>query len=428
MASIDLDKIHKKRIGIVSKKMDDTNFYDENDIFVSERVIDSLHDEKSLVESFSQPRIMALLPFTPIVYVEICPNCINKENFESFKALTISGMVIPIITGEYCRYPEAVQDFLCGHDHISCYEYGLYRSVILNNLADGGICSHCVDKRVSKIKLKVKGKRNAPAFRNNLKRLLYNIHPFVNPDYELLDAIDLAFRNLDIETTIQLRDMSEAIHSFRTSQAFNASLSINETDLSNVPSGITNENDEARQFGLDLRRMVSDGLGLKIPTDINIEQYIELVNDFRPQIIGITNEILSSSTKEKEQLVGDLLGSISAINMEIERIKGLKRYLLYEAGIELVGKNKAFVASLFVASAMGLAGSITGCAIAAGGIVADAAKRSGKIRTGKTMSRLGTKIHHDLQPDIDKLISKYVGTNVPAMHILSIRKAVEESK
>lgn len=428
MPSTDLDKIHNKRIKAVSKKFDDSHCYDVNDIFVSERIIDTLDNDKSLVESFVLPEIMALLPFTPIIYVEICPYCIDESNYESFKALTISGLVIPILIDEYKKYPELVQDFLRGHDHMSCYEYSIYRSIILGNLTDGGICGHCVDKQEGELKAQIKGKRNAPKFRKNLKHLLYNIHPYVTPDYELLDAIGVAFRNLDIETTIQLKDMSEAIRSFRTSQAFNAALTINETDLSNVPTGITNDSDKARQLGLELRRLVSDGLGLKIPTDIDIEQYVELIRDFRPQIVSVTNEILKSSKKKNEQSVGELLGTISEINLEIERIKGLKRYMLYEAGVEIIVKNKSFVASVFVASAMGFAGSLTGCVIAAGGIAADVAKKKGMLRTGKTMSRLGTKIHRDLQPDIDKLISRYVGTNVPAMNILSIRKAIEESK
>jgi hypothetical protein len=79
-------------------------------------------------------------------------------------------------------------------------------------------------------------------------------------------------------------------------------------------------------------------------------------------------------------------------------------------------------------SALGLAGSITGCVgAAATGAAIQFAKSKGKLKTGKSFARLGQKIHRDLQPNIDEIIAKYVGSEVPVMHILSIRKALSET-
>lgn len=429
MKNTDLDKLHDKRLDALVKRWHEGDDVDINDIFVSELVINSLDNEKTLIESFDLPNILALLPFTEIIYVEICPYCITKSNFEAFKSLTISGLIIPVLNGPYHAYPDPVIDVLKGHNHVSWHEYLLFKSTILPHLADGGLCRHCVDKREDELKALVKGKRKAPIYRENLDRLMYNISPFVPPDFELLDEIEVAFKTLDIDRVIQLRDMSEAINSFRNAQAFNAVLSFNEKDISNIPPGITDESDDARRVALELNGMVSDGLGLKIPTDINIDQYIELLKDFRPDILQITNTIMDSSNIEGDLSVKQLLGTISSINTEIERIKGLKRYMLYEAGVEFVGNNKTFVASAFIASAMGLAGSLTGCiGVAAAGAAVNQAKRKGKLKTGKSIGKLGTKIHRDLQPNIDHLIAKYIGTEVPAMRVLSIRKALDDQK
>lgn len=426
MVSTDLDKVHEKRLAAVVKRWEKNDDIDINDIFVSELVIDSLDNEKTLVESFDLPKILALLPFTQIVYVEICPHCINESNYESFRVLATSRVIVPILNAPYRFYPNQVQDMLHGHDHVSWHEYMLYKDTILPHLADGGLCGHCVRKREDELKAIVKGKRNAPKYRELLDRLIYNITPFVPPDYDLLDDMGVAFSNLDIERVVQLRDMSEAISSFRSAQAFNAALTINEKDISNVPPGTTNENDEARQLTLQLRELVSEGLGLRIPTDIDIELYVELLKDFRPQIISVTNDVINSSKEEKDLLMKKLLGTISSINAETERIKGLKRYMLYEAGVEFVGKNKTFVASVFVASAMGFAVSFAGCVgTIVVGTAVNIAKNKGKLKTGKSIGRLGTKIHRDLQPNIDKLISRYVGTEVPAMRVLSIRRALD---
>lgn len=296
-------------------------------------------------------------------------------------------------------------------------------------MADGGICSHCVGVKENELKNIVKGKRNAPKYRKHLERIIDNIVPFILPDDELLSDIEDAFNNLDILKITQLTDMSEAIRSFRNAQVFNATLSINEKDFSNVPPLTTNENDKAREISLQLKELVSDGLGLKIPTDININQYIELLQDFRPQIIDVTGNVINSSNNNGELSINKLLKSITSINTEIERIKGLKKYMLYEAGIEFVGKNKTFVLSAFVASAMGLAGSLAGCVgVAATGAAVDHIKKKGKLKTGKSITRLSEKILNELQPNIDQLASKYIGAEIPAIQILSIRKALDTNK
>lgn len=426
MASTDLDKIHEKRIEDVVKRWHEVGELNDDEIFVSECVIDSIDHDKALIEWFDLPKILALLPFTPIVYVEICPHCINGSNFEVFKSLTISGLAIPILIYPYNQYPTQVQELLRGRDHMSCYEYELYRNAAIHSLTDTALCGHCVDKRADELAATVKGKRNAPLYRQHLNQILHNISPYVDPDFELLNDVSTAFDNLNVEWSSQLKDMSEVIRSLRSAQAFNAAISINEGDFSDLPSGLTCDNDSARQLGLELKEFVSNGLGLQIPTDINIEQYVELIKDFRPQIISVTDEVMHSATADGELSIRNLQGTISSINTEIERIKGLKRYMLYEAGVEFVGKNKTLVASTFIASALGIAGSFAGCiGVASAGTAANIAKKKGKLKTGKSINRLSTKIHRDLQPDIDKLVSRYVGTEVPAMRVISIRKAVD---
>lgn len=81
MANTDLDKFHINRIDDVYKKIENDNVVNANDIFISDTIIDSLEDEKVLIDSFELPKILALLPFTPVIYVEVCPYCIDESNF-----------------------------------------------------------------------------------------------------------------------------------------------------------------------------------------------------------------------------------------------------------------------------------------------------------------------------------------------------------
>lgn len=79
--------------------------------------------------------------------------------------------------------------------------------------------------------LTVKVKRGAPLFRRRLDRLTYNIYPCIAPDYELLDDAHETSINRDIDRLARFVDMSEAVHSFRTAQAFNAAALVDEQGL-----------------------------------------------------------------------------------------------------------------------------------------------------------------------------------------------------
>lgn len=354
MAGVNLDKIQEDRINNLAKKWDNEDAISLDEIFISERVFDTLGNDKTIVQSFLLPTILSILPFTPLVYVEICPFCINKENYIQFTSLVRTGQIVPFLIAPYSRYPDQVLDAVRGYDHVSCYEFSFYKHVELTSSSDSGLCPHCIDKFKNEIEDLVKGRRGARKFRRHLDRLIHNIRPFLNPDYELLKDFHDVSSKYDIEGANQLVDMSEAINSFRTAQAFNATLLINEHDFSRIPDGVTDESDRARIFSLKLSSLVSEGLGLKIPTDIDIDQYIEILQDFRPKLMSINKSIIESAKVDGDLFLPKLLNTIAKFNAEIERVKGLKRYMLYEAGVELVLNNKALVTSAFVASGWNL--------------------------------------------------------------------------
>lgn len=371
---------------------------------------------------------MALAPFTQNVYVTICPYCINPDNLEAFQKLVRAGIITPILVAPYGKYPEPVIEAIKGLDHISCYEFSFYRYLALTLATDEGVCVHCIDKYEDEIISIVKGKRGAPSCREHLGIVLQNLHPFIAPDFELLDDVKAAFQSFDQEHISQLSDLSYTIRSTRTSQAFNAALTIKENEFSRLPKGIAEETDKARTATLELAKLVTEGLGLSIPIDIPTDNYIELITDFRPRIVSVLENAFSEAVNDVGELsVKNLLSTVYEINREIERVKGLKRHMLLEAIVGFVNNNRAFTVSTLVAGAMGLGGSLVGCAgSVTAGIVTDMARKSGKLRGNISMERLGRKIHRDLSPSMDTLIAKYVGSSGVPIHVLSIRKQISK--
>ena len=88
----ELDKLQKQRVDVIEKDWHDGHAIEINDIFVSNRVLESLDESKTIVEGFRLPEVLPLIPFTQTVYVMVCPYCIDHNNIEPFRKLVQTGL------------------------------------------------------------------------------------------------------------------------------------------------------------------------------------------------------------------------------------------------------------------------------------------------------------------------------------------------
>src|SRR6201999_1032886 len=159
---------------------------------------------------------------------------------EVFTKLAQAGLIIPVMSGAYRLYPQAIIDLLAVLDHISLYEFEFYRNIALNSFAkDAMVCDHCVEERESKLLAQTKGQKNAKLFKTQIHRLLMNIHPFLAPDFELVEDLQRAITHKDLQSLEQLVDYSGTVHVARTAQAYGAALVLRDDDISNVPTSIS---------------------------------------------------------------------------------------------------------------------------------------------------------------------------------------------
>src|SRR5436853_248792 len=113
MSSKDLDKLQSERVNGIMKAWSRHGApILPEDIFLSERVVQTIASDKVLIPPYDKDRILATIPFTPATYVVICPLCINSSNFEDFQTLARSGLMIPVLLGSYCSYPEKVVELV----------------------------------------------------------------------------------------------------------------------------------------------------------------------------------------------------------------------------------------------------------------------------------------------------------------------------
>jgi hypothetical protein len=423
-----LDKVQKERVDLFWERLG-TNYssWKSEELFLSERVFKTLPEDKILLAHFDLSKILSVLPFSPNTYVEICPNCFSPKDLPAFSTLVRKGAIIPILVAPYDRFPQPIVDALRPYDHVSRYEYGAYRWLALQKLAEKGVCSHCAKLAEQNINKHIRQTKSAEKFRKFRERLFGNLYPFINEDFELIQRFKYVAKKRDLAAAAQLANLSYSIHEFRSSQAFNAQFIIDSTMLDSLPQEFHSTQYEDVDFSLRAKKQIADGFGLKIPTVEHLESYIEIAKDFQPRIAKVIGSVIVSSNQGTAKSMTEIIRTQMELNTEIERIIKLKRYLALETAVDIFTRNKALAATALIAGAAGLASGAMGCAIgAAGGAVIKAAttvaKRKGWLNDSESAKKFTRALKNEIQPYVDIVVAKYVGSYVPAVSILSLRK------
>lgn len=428
MAARDLDEFHKDRLKPISKEIWEAGL-DTAKLFTSEKVFLTIDQEKVFLSSYRQDEVLTMLPFTSTLYVAVCRNCITQERFEGFKTLVERGIIIPVLTNPYKYYPEKVVDVVASHDHMSSYEYNLYRGFSIRAENNKWACEHCVAKRSEQALEYVKNDPDLAIYKRMVDRIRYDLSPFVQPDFKLLDAVVAACKKQNLKQLQQLEDIGDGIYRVRTAQAFYAPIMLKSQDLEHLPNGLVSNTDELLHAQTDLRKFAADGLGLKIPTDIGVENYVELLSDYRPEISKIVSDITAGDMRH-DNIVSmlDVQKQVMRINRDIERIKGLRRTVVLDACVGFYKERPQLINSILIMAALGLTGNLWGCATA-GTVQAGRAiskKISKKKEENKSVSRLKNTVERDVRPHIEKLVASYVGSDVPTVSVLSIQRSIAQ--
>jgi hypothetical protein len=424
------DRAQLERMKKVASRFEEGESLSVAEIFSSRRVIETIDREKLFLESFKLEQILAVLPFSPNLYVGVCPRCIDGTNFHEFSALAKAGLILPILKGRYEDYDPQVVEVICRYDHMCSYEYRFYRSMAVSARSQRALCEHCVGERRNELVKLVKGRRGAPEIRDRIDQIFSCLHPYVHPDYTLLESLEEALRARNELALTQLSLLAGRIQSLRSAQAFDSSLLLDASDLESLPAGVAADVDNSKSLALDLKRQMSEGLGLVVPVNLPIETFIGLVRDLQPQIVALLNEEVCAAKGPGANGPEGTMLKIADINREIERVQTLKRYAAVEVAVAIFKRHQSLAASALIAAALGLGN--WGCASAVAiGAATDFVKKRLSLRgegqwleKSEPVQRLAQMIMRDLQPGLDKLVAKYAGAGFPAIRVMSLRRSI----
>jgi hypothetical protein len=291
----EMDRVQRERVDSFMKSYHNSDAKIER-VFLSEKVYDTVKEEKVLLNSYDLSKILSFLPLSRNIYVSICPRCLSKGDVDKFRSLVERGVIIPALVAPYEQYQSTVQSLVTSHDHISYFEFSAFRSTVLRANVNKMICVHCAGLKRDDIVKTINKHKALPTYKDGVNIIMRNLFPFIYPDFELLNSVHEAGKKGSKTRFEQLVRLSYMIKDVRSAQAFNAPIVMDESEISKIPAGFAKASDEALLMSAGISERISNGLGLKIPSDIPIEKYIEIDRDFQPKISVIINDIKKSST------------------------------------------------------------------------------------------------------------------------------------
>lgn len=422
LPSNEFDQIEQDRVSEIMSKVYDGDDKEFEKLFRSERIHDEVFDEKVILNSFNISDIIAYLPYHSKIYVEICPKCVNNAEISQFKTLISTGSIVPILPSSYGYYRSEIVDLIISHDHMSANEFHSFRSIFAYDDSTSGICEHCLDVKRQNILKQLKRNKKFSLDSRDIEAAINNLYPFMDPDFHLLDELYSAVTKKDSDYADAIFELSWIVNRSRSAKAFNAPVIIRSTDFLDMPTSISDDIDVAIETSKTLERKIAEGLGIRVPEDIPLEQYIEICSDYRPRIEKIVDTVKQSNSESHSE--NFFVSEIMNINRDIQRIEKSRRSIILDAAVDFYKTNSTLINASITAGALGLTNGLAGCA---GGIITGGlslAKKKGWVGGGPASTRFERMAQNVTRPLVDSLVSKYLGSTNLAVNVLSIRRDI----
>jgi hypothetical protein len=422
-----LDKEHKSRIAELRKLSQDTGKIDTEDIFVNKIVANSVKSSKVILGSYDAQKIICAYPFSPIIYVFVCPRCNCLTNQKDFMTFLERRAIIPVLLQPYSNYPSEFISRIIPFTHMSWFEYEFFRTSALRHQAERALCLHCAEIGHSKISSAIKSKNLNPIFHELADMFYSNLHPFIEPDLELIDCYIDAVEKNDIQLMSQIEDLSNELNHIRTIQAFNARSSISREILPKLLKEAENvPNIFPHDVSIDINDSISKELHLSCPEDISVSKYLDTIEPYRAELSGIVESLLAESTADGKVSLAKLSSRLAELNDQLFTLPRKKRFLFYRASSAFLRTNKTLLASSLLAGVMGYTGNLVGCgASLAGGIGAELAKRTGRLNFPAEIKQFGEEVGHCIRPQVHQLLSRCLSLDIKAIQIWDIKEKLE---
>jgi len=220
------------------------------------------------------------------------------------------------------------------------------------------------------------------------------------------------------------------IYDLRTAQAYKARplLTKEIVDLSSTDPHV------AEIVGIDqdtqlVHNLLSQNLGVNIPDKVDVNRFIDIYESYKEEIIDIVSSVINESTDDGKVSISKLSSLISELNGQIAELSKKPSYLVYRTSLGFAKNNKALIAGVLVAGALGIMGNLPGCGVSlASGIGAHLWGKKSHIKIPPEAKMLSSDVSRRLRKPIQKVLAHYLDVDIRAVQIYEIKKALKDEE
>lgn len=412
-----LDRDAQERDDVLTQKYNSSQTFDAKEIFTGRGIPEALGNSSIILEGFDLPRILTSVPLYGTVAVAICPYCPCVREMAPARPVFENGAIVPILIAPYSSYPEGFIAEIIKFPHINRYEFNFFRFASLVAQADEVVCDHCVARKKEQL---LQGISGDSELNDHLDSFFLSLSPFINPDYDLIEEMEAAVEDRDTSRILQLVDLADTINSIRTSQAFSATTNVPLEQLQTLPPGTVHERLIRPLSSDEVKHFVAEELGLLLPQSMSPDKYLDVVMPHRERLSRLVGDIVDRPGTNSLQPVID---AVETINDEIRSAQGKTRFLAYRAAVGLAAGNQSLIASLLVGGALAAGGHLGLCtASAAIGVGLKTFRKLTKAKSRKDYRAAEQAVVRDLQPQVAKVLAKYLGITARAVEVWQLRE------
>lgn len=424
-----LDKEHSERANDIWLDFNDGNPVDYDQIIPSTEIRTALTTKKTILPSFDIPQIYSNYLLSERLFVLTCPQCIKPKDIPIVTEILTHSDLIPVLIGDYADYPPEVIAFILQSPHMSRHEYRMYRTVQILSNSKQSVCGHCVGKRHKVIDNKLLAFDRNNILKRTVQRTISSLHPFITPDFELIEALDDAVEAKDVEAIFSLEGASTTISALRTNQAFESRWNLNTNELPELIKGAKKFIKVDSSKAPSMATSLMDPLTVLVTPNTKASEYFPLAHQYRDELTSLVDHILGKSASKRNRSASEITVLLGDLNAEVSRLTQSNRYLAYRAAFGFLRTNSTLVGTALVAGTLGLAGSIVGCgATVVAGIAGKVLRKSGRLQPSPETTAFLDGVKKSIRPKLHKLLASYTGVSLPAVQLIEIRREIKSKK
>ena len=324
-----------KRVEEIISSMVSGDVVSKREIFGNNALENILDGSKSFLEGNQFNKLPHIIPFYKTILLRTCYSCPSNFSISSLEEYLKREMVVPVLAAPYEAYPQNFTKTIIKYPHISEPVGNLIKRTFM--YGNDGARYTCLDCTYgSPIKKIVKNlKLLNPSLKDAVISSIAQMRS-TRIEKEMVEELEKAVGALDKSKIENIFSLICQINNVRTSQSLSSTLILDLDKYAYLKKKINTNILEIHEDTLNVLR-------LSLPSDMNLEEYLDIVKSSRSNLKNIVSEY--GNIKRCNENIAKHRNILLDLQAQVSSISKSKRGTFIESASKFIETNKSIIKS-----------------------------------------------------------------------------------